>query len=185
MDILFNIGQAFVMGLIAFAITRWGYVNQIKILYLQGRLNRLQFLIGLIGISIIVGLFNSLISSLMDDVVILPAYWSVRLLSFLGHSVLLSLYYVLYARRFQDFSVHGIVGICWCIFIAFSYPYLPIKSTSAAFMVIIWIVNLILLVIPGTSKPNKYGLPAIWPQKRVARPQRARVADRLNREQQQ
>ena len=30
MDILFNIGQAFVMGLIAFTITRWGYVKQIK-----------------------------------------------------------------------------------------------------------------------------------------------------------
>lgn len=185
MDILFNIGQAFVMGLIAFAITRWGYVNQIKILYLQGRLNRLQFLIGLIGISIVVGLFNGLISSLMDGVVILAAYWSVRLLSFLGHSVFLSLYYVLYARRLQDFSVHGIVGICWCIFIAFTYPYLPIKSTSAAFMVLIWIVNLILLVIPGTSKPNKYGLPAICPQKRAKRPQRSRAAERLNREQEQ
>ena len=71
MDILFNIGQAFVMGLIAFTITRWGYVKQIKILYLQGRLNRLQFLIGLIGMTIVVGLFNTMIATMMDSVVIL------------------------------------------------------------------------------------------------------------------
>ena len=184
MDILFNIGQAFVMGLIAFTITRWGYVKQIKILYLQGCLNRLQFLIGLIGMTIVVGLFNTMIATMMDSVVILIAYWGVRILSFLGHSVLLSFYFVLYARRFQDFSFHGVIGILWCIFIAFTYPYLPIKSTSAAFAVLIWIVNLILLVIPGSSKPNKYGLPAIWPQKRVARPQRTRVASPLNHEQQ-
>lgn len=82
MDILFNIGQAFVMGLIAFTITRWGYVKQIKILYLQGRLNRLQFLIGLIGMTIVVGLFNTMIATMMDSVVILIAYWGVRILSF-------------------------------------------------------------------------------------------------------
>lgn len=169
MDILFNVGQAFVMGLIAFTITRWGYVHNIKILLLQGRLNRLQFLIGLIGLTLVASLFNNLISTLMNNVVILVSYWGVRLLGFLGHTVILSLYYVLYARRVQDFSLHGIVGICWCIFIAFTYPYLPIKSTSAAFMVIIWIVNLALLVIPGTNKANRYGAPAIWPAKRIKR----------------
>ena len=36
MDILFNIGQAFVMGLIAFTITRWGYVKQIKYYICKG-----------------------------------------------------------------------------------------------------------------------------------------------------
>lgn len=169
MDVLFNIGQAFVMGLIAFAITRWGYVHNIKILYLQGRLNRLQFLIGLIGLTLVVSLFNNLISTMMNNVVILVSYWGVRLLAFLGHAIILSLYYVLYARRVQDFSLHGIVGICWCIFIAFTYPYLPIKSTSAAFMVIIWIVNLVLLVIPGSGKPNRYGDVALWPQKKIAK----------------
>lgn len=167
MDVLFNIGQAFLMGLIAFAITRWGYVNNIQILYLHGRLNRLQFLLGLIALTFAVSLFNNLINTMMANVVILISYWGVRILSFLGHSVILSLYYVLYARRLQDFSLHGIIGICWCIFIAFTYPYLPIKSTSAAFMVIIWLVNFVLLIIPGSGKPNRYGMPAIWPQKRV------------------
>lgn len=163
MDLWINLGLSLLMGIIAFAITRWAYNNNIKILALQGRLNRLQFLIGLMGLTLASSLFNNLISTLTENVVVLASYFAIRTLTFFGHCILLTFFYVLYARRFQDINIHGIVGILWCLLMAFTYPYSNIKSFNFIFILITWTVNGLLLFIPGSNKPNIYGLPATWP----------------------
>ncbi len=163
MDIWINFGLALLMGIIAFGITRWAYNNNIKLLALHGRLNRLQFLIGLIGLTLVSSIFNNLISTLTENVVVLASYYAIRTLTFFGHCILLTFFYVLYARRFQDLNIHGIVGILWCLLMAFTYPYSNIKSFNFFFLLITWSVNALLLFIPGSNKPNIYGLPATWP----------------------
>lgn len=164
MDIWLNIGVTLLMGILAFTITRWAHTNNIKLLQVQGRLNRLQFLIGLIGLTIVSSLFNSLIALLTEQVVVLIAYWAIRLGAFAGHTILLSFFYVLYARRFQDMSVHGITGIIWCLLMAATYPYTNIKSWNFFFLIVTWIVNGILIFTPGAKKANAYGLPITWPK---------------------
>lgn len=163
MDIWINIGLTLLMGILALAITRWDYTHKIKILALQGRLNRLQFLIGLIGLTIVSGFFNNLISTMTENVVVLASYYAVKTLTFFGHCILLTFFYVLYARRFQDLNIHGLVGILWCLLMAFTYPYSNIKSFNFIFLLITWTVNGFLLFIPGSPKPNVYGLPPTWP----------------------
>lgn len=164
MDIWLNLGVTLLMGIFAFSITRWAHTNNIKLLQVQGRLNRLQFLIGLIGLTFLSSLFNSLIALLTEQIVVLIAYWAVRLGAFAGHSILLSFFYVLYARRFQDMSIHGIFGILWCLLMAATYPYTNIKSWNFFFLIITWIVNGILIFTPGSAKANAYGLPVKWPK---------------------
>lgn len=181
MDIWLNIGLALLMGILAFSITRWAHINNIKLLQVQGRLNRLQFLIGLIGLTMVSSLFNNLIALLTEQVVVLAAYWAIRVGSFAGHTILLSFFYVLYARRFQDMSIHGLAGIIWCLLMAFTYPYTNIKSWNFFFLLIAWTVNGLLLFIPGKPKANAYGLPADWPKsssKKTSRHTRARRSER-------
>ncbi|MBS4913535.1 MAG: DUF805 domain-containing protein [Veillonella sp.] len=181
MDILYNIGVALLMGIVAFSITRWAHTNNIKILQVQGRLNRLQFLIGLIGLTLISSLFDNLIALLTEKVVVLVAYWAIRFFAFTGHSILLSFFYVLYARRFQDMSIHGLFGILWCLFMAFTYPYTNIKSWNFFFLLIAWTVNGLLLFIPGKTTANPYGLPPNWPKSSSSKKSRSARTRRSER----
>ena len=165
MDVLFIIGQTFILGIIALFIIKWGHAHSVTILRLRGRLSRLQFVLGLFALYALLILFSIFTKSLMESVVILPAYWGVRLMIYAGHILLLPFFYVLYVRRLHDLSLPGLPGILWSVFIIFTHSYFSVKATMILFSVIMILVNLLLACIPGSSRPNKYGPPAIWPRK--------------------
>ncbi len=169
MDLIFNIGQSFLIGLAALFIIRWGSRHNIGILRIQGRINRLQFLIGLLVLFTISGVFTSFTKTLMSNVVILAGYWGIRLLIIVGHILIMPFYYVLYVRRLHDLSIPGIFGVLWSIFIVFTYSYTSVKSVVMLLAVLMLLINLILLCVPGSSNPNRYGPPSLWPKKRRKR----------------
>lgn len=165
MDLVYNIGQSFLIGLAALFIIRWGSRHNIGILRIHGRINRLQFLIGLLILFTLSSVFTSFTKTLMSNVVILAGYWGIRILIIVGHILLMPFYYVLYVRRLHDLSIPGIFGVLWSIFIVFTYSYTSVKSVVMLLAVLMLLINLILLCIPGSSNTNRYGPPSLWPRK--------------------
>lgn len=168
MELIMNLLRAALIGLLAYGICRWGAARDISWLRLRGRINRLLFIVLYVLLSIIMYSFNALTLTMMDAIVTLPAYWAVRGFIFLGLVITTPLFFVLYGRRFQDFSIPGIFGILWALFIVFTSSYGVVKSTIFVYHSIIFIINLILALIPGTNGRNPYGPKMIWPAGRQA-----------------
>ena len=157
MDTLFYLGQAVLIGMVALFIVYWGQKLHIPGLSLFGRMRRFTFLCYLILLTVLTIAFDSFTASLMRSVTILPTYWAVRALIIFGYIVLLPFYYVIYTRRLHDLSLPGSPALIWGVFLIFTQSYITVKATMMMFTIIIIIVNLILIIIPGWEKDNRFG----------------------------
>lgn len=157
-------GLPILWGIIALFITRalspyaHGYIQ------IKGRINRLQFAIGIILVSICMHLLGLAVDNLMADVVILPAYYGIKAMNWIGTIILLPFYYTLYVRRLNDMGVPGFpIGIILPILIIMADGFSAIKNLNFAFTGAILLVDILLIIIPGASKKNRYGPPSHWP----------------------
>lgn len=164
MDYLLYIGKALILGIIALFLGR--FLNPyIKGLRFVGRINRLQFTIGIFVLSFGMYITHSLIRTLLASVVILPAYYAIKTLESVLYILLMWGYYSMYMRRFNDMALPGFyLGFIWTVFIIFSTFFEPIKSKDFILSIVITFTNIGLCLIPGTERQNAYGKPSIWPR---------------------
>lgn len=165
MEYLFYIGRPLLLGILALFLTRYIGPYTKGLIRLSGRINRLQFSIGIIILSIAMHLTHNLIHALLVSVVILPAYYAIQLLESTLLILLMVGYYSIYVRRLNDLAFPGFfVGILWTMFLIFTTSFEAVKNKDFMFSVIILIVNLTLCLVPGTERQNAYGKPSLWPR---------------------
>ena len=164
MDIVINMGISAAVGIIALFLSRWIAPHSHGWMTITGRINRLQFTIGILFLSATMHIFTMLIQQLLDVVVILPAYFGVKALAYAGYIVLLPFYYTLYVRRLNDISIPGFpIGILLGMYIICTNLYIPLKKTYILHLIVIYIIHGALILFPGTERSNRYGAPSHWP----------------------
>ena len=103
---------------------------------------RFQFIIGILFLSATMHIFNMFIQQLLDVVVILPAYFGIKVLAYAGYIILLPLYYTLYIRRFNDIGLPGrLLGILLGMYIICTNLYLPLKNIYILHTIIVVIIH--------------------------------------------
>ncbi len=127
---------------------------------LDGRYNRVQFAILIVVAYIVMHLFYDAVFSALEAVIVLPAYWFLRTLLFLGGIFVTPFYLSIFGRRLQDMAIPGYIAIPWTIFLVFAPTYGVVKSTSFIFSSIIVLVTIFMTIAPGTPNANAYGPPS-------------------------
>ncbi len=164
MDLLLNVIRAITIGGLGLFITAYCTKHNLSIFYIEGRFNRVQFILGCILLGGIMYTINAFTQSLMAQVIILPAYWGVKLLALTLYVLITPFYYTLYVRRLHDLSLPTAFGIIWTCFLMFSTAYAVVKSTSFKLALLITIFNILLATIPGNKRENQYGPVPSWRQ---------------------
>lgn len=167
MDILINMGLSFLVGVAALFLLLALEPHSHGVLNSSGRMNRFQFIIGILFLSATMHIFNMFIQQLLDVVVILPAYFGIKALAYAGYIILLPLYYTLYIRRFNDIGLPGrLLGMLLGMYIICTNLYLPLKNIYILHTIIVVIIHGFLSCFPGSTGNNRYGPPSPWPSKR-------------------
>ena len=166
MDILINIGISFLVGIISLYLILKIEPHRHGVLKTSGRINRFQFIVGIIFLSIIMHIFNMFIQQLLNAVVILPAYFGIKALVYAGYIILLPWYYTLYIRRLNDIGLPGrFIGILLGVYIICTNLYIPLKNIYILHLIIICILHGFLACFPGSPGSNRYGMPSRLPSK--------------------
>lgn len=166
MDILINIGISFLVGIISLYLILKIEPHSHGVLKTSGRINRFQFIVGIIFLSIIMHIFNMFIQQLLNAVVILPAYFGIKALVYAGYIILLPWYYTLYIRRLNDIGLPGrFIGILLGVYIICTNLYIPLKNIYILHLIIICFLHGFLACFPGSPGSNRYGMPSRLPSK--------------------
>ncbi len=159
MVIVYAIGRALVIGFIGMFIAYQGRQLNIPIFNLQGRINRVQFIIGYMGLMIVFHILGSFYQNMINIIVTLPAYWGLRLFIGLCQALIFPLLCTVLARRLQDLNAPALPALIWPFFITFVYTYNALPSTSITLHSILAFVAFLLMILPGDKRKNKFGLP--------------------------
>lgn len=166
MDILINVGISFLVGLVSLFLILRIEPHSHDVLSTSGRINRFQFIIGILFLSASMHIFNMFIQQLLTVVVILPAYFAIKALAYAGYIILLPFYYTLYIRRLNDIGLPGrFIGILLGMYILCTNLYIPLKNIYILHLIIIYILHGFLACFPGSTGNNRYGSPTRWPSK--------------------
>ena len=157
MDILIAFARTLFVMTIAFFLYRWGTGHRIPWLKLRGRVNRSEFAVRLVTLSLVSYFWQQISGIFLDGVVVLASYWAVKAFAFLRIVILTPFYYSLYVGRFHDFSFPGIFGFTVVFCLVFATSLAAPKPLDTIFTGIILVLNLLLLVFPGTKGRNPYG----------------------------
>lgn len=136
----------------------------------KGRMNRVQFGLSFIGALLVLYFFNDFIHMAYEAVVILPAYWGVQLGAFLVHILIYPFILVPLIGRLRDFDIFSIPAFILTALIIYSFNYNFLPATDVIVDGLLFILIAVLVIIPGTSLPNKYGRPSLWPYKTEKNP---------------
>lgn len=122
-----------------------------KIAPLNGRLNRRGFIWRYMLLSFTMFMFYSFIDKAIMDVVVLPAYWLLRSILFVGSIFAIPFYVSFLGRRFNDLAISNFWSIPWIYFIVFAQGYGVVSTTKFTFNLIIILVTLALCIMPTFS----------------------------------
>ena len=126
MDLFINIVISLGIGIIALFLVRFLAPHSKGWISITGRINRFQFIIGILFLSATMHIFNMFIQQLLEAVIILPAYFGIKALAYAGYIILLPWYYTLYVRRLNDISIPGFpIGILLGMYIIGTNLYAP------------------------------------------------------------
>lgn len=164
MEHLALIGRSFILGVLALFLTRFIAPYTKQAIGLAGRINRLQYTFGIILAFMYLYFLNAFINNLMSSVVILPTYYGVKFIQWIGYLLILPALYSLFVRRLNDLAIPGFIpGILWPLFIIYTYGFTPIKNLDFVYASVIIVINGLLMIAPGTGRANAYGEPSYWP----------------------
>ena len=147
----------------------------------KGRMNRLQFTLCFFSACIALGLLTSLVEAAYQAVEILPGYWAIQIGAFLAHIILFPFFLVPLIGRFRDFNLFAVPAFIIAAFIMYTANYNFLPSTEVLVYGLLFILILVLLVIPGSHLPNKYGRPSLWPYKTEKNPFKSKPGPKCNR----
>ena len=165
MDILINVGISFLVGLVSLFLILRIEPHSHDVLSTSGRINRFQFIIGILFLSATMHIFNMFIQQLLEAVIILPAYFGIKALAYAGYIILLPWYYTLYVRRLNDISIPGFpFGILLGMYIIGTNLYIPLKNTYMLHLIATFLIHGALALLPGRKGSNRYGDPSHWPR---------------------
>lgn len=142
----------------------------------KGRMNRAQFALCFIGVLLILYFLNDFINMAYDAVVILPGYWTIQLGAFLAHILLYPFVLVPLIGRLRDFDIFSIPAFILSAFIMYSFNYKFLPATDVIIDGLLFILIAVLIIIPGASRPNKYGRPSLWPYKTEKNPFKRKIS---------
>lgn len=155
--LLYQLLRVTVIMVIGLALIKYRVIFIRQLAPVYGRLNRVGFLLRYGLLFIVMMLFHSFIESALMDVVILPAYWFIRFLLFVGLTISVPFYISFIGRRLQDLSIPGYYSIPWVWFLIFAPAYGIMQSTQFMFNLIIIIGTILLLSIPSVQGRNNFG----------------------------
>ncbi len=159
MDLFINIVISLGIGIIALFLVRFLAPHSQGWISITGRINRFQFIIGILFLSATMHIFNMFIQQLLEAVIILPAYFGIKALAYAGYIILLPWYYTLYVRRLNDISIPGFpIGILLGMYIIGTNLYIPLNLIAT------FLIHGALALLPGRKGINRYGDPSHWPR---------------------
>lgn len=165
MDLFINIVISLGIGIIALFLVRFLAPHSQGWISITGRINRFQFIIGILFLSATMHIFNMFIQQLLEAVIILPAYFGIKALAYAGYIILLPWYYTLYVRRLNDISIPGFpFGILLGMYIIGTNLYIPLKNTYMLHLIATFLIHGALALLPGRKGSNRYGDPSHWPR---------------------
>lgn len=155
----FQLVRALCIVVIGYGLIRYKILGIANLTPLTGRLGRLPFGISYCILTAIMYAFYAFIHSALTTVIVLPSYWFLRTILFVGTVLAVPFYLTLFCRRLQDMAIPGWIAFAWVFFLVFAQSYGVVRSTSFFFNIIIVCVLLLVLFIPGTRGNNPYGCP--------------------------